>query len=155
MKNNDKEKYLSKDPEKRARQLANLNPRAPMKHGGFQRSKKDFFDEQESELFDEMRTEYIETYKLEKPAEIDLLEMAIKSYIKQLRIDRYEKQTGKPVSDRAKDHGAQFLDFIKALGLDRRFELSVANSENAQKIDLAQIFMPQNKDGAADDTDPQ
>lgn len=152
----DKQRYISKDPEKRAKQLANLKYGGNFKHGGFQRSKRNYFDQEEEALFDEMRANYIETYQLSKPAEIDLLEMAVKSYIKQLRIDRYEKETGKPVSDRAKDHGAQFLEFIKALGLDRRFELSVGNAENAQKVDLALLFqLNKSKESDANDTDQE
>lgn len=82
---------------------------------------------------------YIEEYNLDT-INIILLDRGLRNFFMNGRKEMAEANETVPESRSNQDFDTKALRYFQALGFDRKFTQSVANSDNTQKIDLAQVF---------------
>lgn len=123
-------------PEGKARALANLNPRAHLIHGLYS---KFVFTAEEELLYTALMNHSIDTYDLD-PINVLLIDRAIRNLILNQR--KEDAQQGEAINGIQFDidYDTKFLRYIQALGLDRKFNMSTTNKDNAQKVDLTALF---------------
>lgn len=126
--------------EGKKRAIANLHPMANMIYGLYK--DKFIFTMEEEEFYTDMMNVYIETYQLDM-ANIMLLDRALRNFIMNSRREVAAANQEVQETESYSDFDAKHLRYMQALAFDRKFNKSVGNAENAQKIDLAAMFMPE------------
>jgi tetratricopeptide (TPR) repeat protein len=122
--------------EGRKRALANLNPRARFIHGLYSRF---VMTQEELEFYTVMMNHYIEVLDLD-PANILLLDRALRNFILNQRKEIAEAYEIVDESQSYNDYDSKFLRYMQALALDRRFKESKDNKDNTAMIDLAVLL---------------
>lgn len=122
--------------EGRKRALANLNPRARLIHGLYSRF---VMTQEELDFYIYMMNYYTETLDLD-PANILLLDRALRNFILNQRKEIAEAHEIVDESQSYNDYDSKFLRYMQALALDRRFKESKDNKENASMVDLAVLL---------------
>lgn len=132
----------AKTEEGKKRALANLNPRAHLIHGLYS---KFVFTPEEELLYTALMNHGIEEYDLD-PMNVLLLDRAVRNLILNQR--KEDAQNGEAINGIQFDidYDTKFLRYIQALGLDRKFNMSTTNKDNAQKVDLTALFDMGNKE---------
>lgn len=87
---------------------------------------------------DSMNT-YIDEYNLDL-VNIILLDRALRNFFMNSRKEIARAGETVPESRSNQDFDTKSLRYFQALGFDRKFTQSIANADNSQKIDLAQVF---------------
>lgn len=131
-------KELSKDPERRERQLANLNPKARLVHGMYSQEFKEKLTKEEVNFYNEMVDWFTESY----PEDIDPINMSL--------LHRYGMNTIKTMrqesTDFLKESRSQnsfermMINFANELGLNKKYRDSKENKVNKQNADIALLF---------------
>lgn len=122
--------------EGRQRALANLNPRARLIHGLYSRF---VMTQEELDFYTAMMNHYIEKLDLD-PANILLLDRALRNFILNQRKEIAEAYEIVDESQSYNDYDSKFLRYMQALALDRRFKESKDNKDNTAMIDLAVLL---------------
>lgn len=127
-----------KTEEGRKRALANLRPFASMIHGLY--AKKPI-TEAEQAFYDHVMTEWPERYGLDD-SDLMLLEKAVMAFIQQTRLDsKFLVEDGFVLKrgDTVVDASSRFLNYMKELGLTRKFRLTQDGNQKAAES-LAKIL---------------
>lgn len=120
----------------RARSLANLDPRAHFIHGLYAHF---VMTVEEATLYDTIMTYYIETLELD-PANIMLLDRAMRNFILNQRKERAEAHEIVDETDSFNDYDSKFMKYMQTLGLDRKFNVSKEHKDNSSG-GIAMLFM--------------
>ncbi|RXF11113.1 hypothetical protein EG878_14755 [Enterococcus faecalis] len=132
-----------KTEEGKKRAIANLHPMANMIYGLYK--DKFIFTMEEEEFYTEMMNVYITTYNLDM-ANIMLLDRALRNFIMNSRREVANADQEVQETESYSDFDAKHLRYMQALAFDRKFNQSISNADNAQKIDLAAMFLPTDQD---------
>lgn len=97
------------------------------------------FTAAENIFYIDTMNEYINEYNLDT-VNIILLDRALRNFFMNGRKEMAQANETVPESRSNQDFDTKALRYFQALGFDRKFTQSVNNSENTQKIDLAQVF---------------
>ena len=132
----------AKTEEGKARSLANLDPRANLIHGMYSQFT---MTTEESNFYVGFMNYYIEELDLD-PANMLLLDRALRNFILNQRKERAEAGEIVDESQSYNDYDTKFMRYMQALGMDRKFNVSEknkgTNSKNAGGI--AMLFMNDN-----------
>ncbi|TCP28796.1 hypothetical protein EV207_11522 [Scopulibacillus darangshiensis] len=130
--------HISKDPERRAKQLANLNPKAGLIHGMYSKDFKDKFTKEEVEFYNETVNWFVDTYPEDAdPINLNLLHRYAINAIKTMR----QESTDFLKESRSQNSFEKLMSsFVNDLGLNKRYKDSKENKDNKQDISLAMLF---------------
>lgn len=123
--------------EGRARSLANLNPRANFIHGLYG---KFVMTSEEAVFYETLMNHYIETADLD-PANIMLLDRAMRNFILNQRQEVAEEGEEVLTNEYQQDYDSKFMRYMQALGLDRKFNVSKEHKDNSNAGGIAMLFM--------------
>lgn len=123
--------------EGRKKAMANLHPQARMVYGLYSRFT---MSTEEMDFYIGMMNYYIETLQLDL-GNILLLDRALRNFIlNQRREIALNEDDSLEESQSYNDYDTKFLRYMQALGVDRKFNVSKDNKENAQQIDLSVLL---------------
>lgn len=126
----------AKTPEGKARALANLNPKAALVHG---LNSKFTMTAEEEALYSGLMNHYIDELDLD-PMNIIILHRALMNLILNERKEIAAAGEILNESDSYQDFDSKFLKFAQALGMDRKFNVSVNHKDNNKGININQLF---------------
>jgi hypothetical protein len=128
----------ARTPEGKEKALANLNPRANFVTGMYGQF---VMSAEEDTFYETMMNHYIDELDLD-PANILILDRALRNFILNQRKERVEAEEILNEIQFDIDYDSKFLKHMQALGLDRKFQLSVSNKENnSGGSGIAMLFM--------------
>jgi hypothetical protein len=124
--------------EGRERSLANLHPRASLVHGMYSQF---VMTTEEKEFYVWFMNYYIDTLELD-PMNILALDRALRNFILNQRKEIAEAGEIVDESNSYNDYDTKFMRYMQSLGLDRKFNMSTSNKDNAKEsMDIAMLFM--------------
>jgi hypothetical protein len=123
--------------EGKKRALANLDPRARLIHGLYSRF---VMTKEEAEFYEGFMNYYIEELDLD-PINILALDRALRNFILNQRKEIAEAGEVLDESESYNDYDTKFMRYMQTLGLDRKFNISKDHKDNANKGDIALLFM--------------
>jgi len=125
---------VSEEGKKRA--LANLNPQAALVHG---LNAKFVFTVEEEALYTGLMNYAIEELQLDQ-MNIILMHRALMNLIKNER--KEVAQAGEIIAEDEsyQDFDSKFLKYVQALGMDRKFNVSVNHKDNNKGVSLNMLF---------------
>lgn len=130
--------------EGKQRALANLNPRANLIHGLYSQFTMTL---EESDFYVGFMNYYIEELDLD-PANMLLLDRALRNFILNQRKERAEAGEIVDESNSYNDYDTKFMRYMQALGMDRKFQVQEKNKgENTGKVagGIASLFLDDNE----------
>lgn len=117
--------------------LANLNPRANFVSGLYGRF---VMTSEEASFYEVMMNHYIEELDLD-PANILLLDRAMRNFILNQRQEVAEEGEEVYTAEYAQDYDTKFMRYMQALGMDRKFNVSKDHKDNTNANGIAMLFM--------------
>lgn len=126
--------------EGRKNSLANLNPRANFVNGLYGRF---VMTSEEALFYETMMNYYIEEADLD-PANILLMDRAMRNFILNQRQEQAEENEEVYTSEYQQDYDSKFMRYMQALGLDRKFNVSKQHKDNSSSGDISLLFMDEN-----------
>ncbi|AWC27142.1 hypothetical protein CG478_000955 [Bacillus cytotoxicus] len=132
---------ISKDPERRARQLANLHPKARLIHGMY--SKNVQFTQEEAEFYNKTIEHFVENY----PEDVDPINMSLlhRFAINHIKVTRQESTDFLRESRSNNSFDKLMQSFAQDLGLNKRYKDSKEHKNNPSNGDIALLFMDDNE----------
>lgn len=129
--------------EGKQRALANLNPRAHLIHGMYSRFSMTM---EEQDFYIGFMNFYIDELDLD-PANILILDRALRNFILNQRKEIAEMGEIVDESQSYNDYDTKFMRYMQALGLDRKFNVSMDHKDNGKKSsgDITMLFMSEDK----------
>ncbi|MEC1866739.1 hypothetical protein [Bacillus paralicheniformis] len=129
---------LSKDKERRERQLANLNPKARLIHGMYSKDFKDQFTKEEVEFYNET----VEWFASEYPESVDPVNMSLlhRYAINHIKTVRQEQANFLKESRSQNSFEKLMRTFADDLGLTKKYKDSREHKDN-RGMSLAELFM--------------
>ena len=129
--------------EGKQRSLANLDPRAHLIHGMYSRF---VMTAEEQGFYEGFMNYYIEALDLD-PINILGLDRALRNFILNQRKEVAEAGEMLDESQSYNDYDTKFMRYMQTLGLDRKFNMSTNNKDNAKEsLDIAMLFMNDSKE---------
>ncbi|MED4409029.1 HGGxSTG domain-containing protein [Bacillus licheniformis] len=131
----------AKTPEGRARQLANLHPKARLIHGMY--SKNIEFTKEETEFYNETIEYFVENY----PEDVDPINMSLlhRFAINHIKATRLESMNFLKESRSNNSFEKLMQSFAQDLGLNKRYKDSKEHKNNPSNGDIALLFMDDNE----------
>lgn len=126
--------------EGRKNSLANLNPRANFVNGLYGRF---VMTSEEALFYETMMNYYIEEADLD-PANILLMDRAMRNFILNQRQEQAQENEEVYTSEYQQDYDSKFMRYMQALGLDRKFNVSKDHKDNGSSGDISLLFMDEN-----------
>jgi hypothetical protein len=129
--------------EGKQRALANLNPKAHLIHGMYSRFSMTM---EEQDFYIGFMNFYIDELDLD-PANILILDRALRNFILNQRKEIAEMGEIVDESNSYNDYDTKFMRYMQALGLDRKFNVSMNHKDNGKKSsgDITMLFMSEDK----------
>lgn len=135
---------ISKDPERRERQLANLTPKARLIHGMYSQEFKDKFTKEEVEFYNQTIEWFCEEYpESVDPINIGLLHRYAINYIKTKR----QEEVNFLKESRSQNSFEKLMrTFADDLGLTKKYKDSKQHKDNKGDGGIALLFMNDDKE---------
>lgn len=136
--------HISKDPIRRARQLANLHPKARLIHGMY--SKNIEFTKEETEFYNETIDYFVENY----PEDVDPINLSLlhRFAINHIKTTRLESMNFLKESRSHNSFEKLMQSFAQDLGLNKKYKDSKEHKDNPSNGDIALLFMDDNENYA-------
>ncbi|WP_408010790.1 hypothetical protein ACJROX_10930 [Pseudalkalibacillus sp. A8] len=129
---------ISKDPIRREKQLANLNPKARLIHGMYSSELKEQFTKEEVEFYNDTIDWFAENY----PENVDPVNMNLlhRYAINTIKTMRQEATNFLKESRSQNSFEKLMMSFSNDLGLNKRYKDSKENKANKDEFSLAMLF---------------